>query len=54
VVGQVERTHAGNVALRIGTENPTGTWSQVAHVVLTPGETLDLIARLHAELGGER
>lgn len=42
VVGELERTGRGNIAMRVGRETPgTGPrpWQQTEHIVLTPRET---------------
>ena len=50
VIGAVERSATGNTILRVGALLPSGvTWEQTEHVVLTPGEREELIARLMAE-----
>jgi len=47
VIGEIDPTPAGNVAIRIGslTEGSTG-WTQVEHVVLTSNEVADLVRAL--------
>lgn len=52
IIGEIESTAAGNVAIRVGQENApgVGTWHQTEHVVLTPAETLAVIAELMAAL----
>jgi hypothetical protein len=52
VIGKMERSGTGNVILRVGRVNDgdgnpeVRGWHQTEHVVLTPDEALDLIARL--------
>lgn len=48
LIGSVENTPNGNVILRVGEENPGGTWPQTGHVVLTPEEALAFADRLRA------
>lgn len=51
--GIIARPHtsmAGNVILEVGNENETGGWHKVAHVVLTPEETVEFIAALQAQV----
>jgi hypothetical protein len=56
IIGGVETTPAGNVALRIGRKADQG-WCQTEHVVLTPAEAhrlgSELIARADNAEGGE-
>lgn len=50
VIGDVEKSAAGNTVLRVGEHDWTdGGWVQIAHVVLTPAEREALIARLIAQ-----
>lgn len=52
VVGEVERSGAGNTIIRVGRHNlerPEGGWQQVGHIVLTPDEREQLIADLIAQ-----
>jgi hypothetical protein len=55
VIGRVERSHSGNVILRAGDllkghgGFPKG-WTQTLHIVLDPGEVLDLMSRLQGQL----
>lgn len=56
LVGAVDRTPSGNVALRIGQENASG-WEQTGYIVLTPAEAEALadvlaVAARAAEPGG--
>lgn len=51
VIGEVERTVSGNVALRIGQEEVNGggattSWRQTEHVTLTRAEAAELAAAL--------
>lgn len=52
IIGEVESTPAGNVAIRVGQENEPGgdSWHQTEHIVLTPAETLAVIAELMAAI----
>jgi len=47
IIGSVERTPAGNVALRIG-EALEGGWHQVGYVVASPAEVAELVRALSA------
>ncbi len=59
VIGEVETTPAGNIALRIGRQTCSywragapvvNGWTQTEHVVCTPDETLNLCAELLGKL----
>lgn len=51
VLGNLQRTPAGNTAIAVGNTDPSGEpgWFKVAHVVLTPEERERLIADLIAQ-----
>jgi hypothetical protein len=49
VIGDVEKSAAGNSVLRVGTTNPDGSWTQTAHIVLAPAERDVLIDALTAQ-----
>lgn len=61
IIAKPDTSGTGNLVLRVGTENvdtSTGvrrSWSQVAHVVLTPAEAAEFVAACTALLcTGER
>lgn len=45
VIGEVVRTPAGNVSLRVGRVIGTG-WEQTEYITLTPGEVARLVSEL--------
>jgi hypothetical protein len=53
-VAEVDRAPAGNVILRVGKEHAPNSrsWSQVAHLSLTPAEARALAADLLVVAGG--
>jgi hypothetical protein len=48
VIGGIEKTSAGNLALRVGSVNPDGSWTQHKHVVLVPGEIELFLAEVNS------
>jgi len=53
IIGAIEATPAGNVALRIGNPNPpeVGGWTQTEYVVLSLADTREVVNELLAHLG---
>ena len=51
LVGGLEVSAGGNVAVRIGRELDGGGWVQVAYVVLTPAEARGLAGELETLAG---